>query len=71
MLFKRKNPLLAKVQAAERTLAAHPLAAAEVDLETALHMGAFVEDAVDLDDFYHLEPGVLDDWLPPGGSAHG
>jgi hypothetical protein len=55
-----KKRRAAKIAAVERALAADPAAGVEVDPETAESMGAFVEDAVGLDDFYRLEPGSLD-----------
>jgi hypothetical protein len=41
------------------------MATVEVDSKTAALMGAFEETAVSLDDFYHLEPGVLEDFFGP------
>lgn len=64
MDFSSKNRERMKSEAidCERKLAANPLAAVEVDPETAEFMGAFRETAVSLEDFRACEPGVLD-WL--------
>jgi hypothetical protein len=60
MFFKKKNALALKVLEVEKQLAQNPLAAVEVDAQTAEYMGAFIEDAVELEDFAAVEAGALD-----------
>jgi hypothetical protein len=71
MLFqKKKAKLLAKrAEELEAQAMAKPYGAVEADFELAAHMGAFVEDAVGLDDFYELEDGAFGDLAPSADPA--
>jgi hypothetical protein len=55
-----KRILAQEAMAARRELELNPLAAPEVELDTAELMGAFEETAVSLDDIEQCEPGALD-----------
>ncbi|MDR3135678.1 MAG: hypothetical protein LBU69_06260, partial [Deltaproteobacteria bacterium] len=63
---KRKG-LMRRAQELEERSFLRPYEPCEVDAELAEHMGAFREDAVEPDDFYELEKGVIDGLL--GGRA--
>jgi hypothetical protein len=75
MFFRnKKRALMGRAHELEAMALANPYGGLEVDPDLAEHMGAFVEEAVDPEDFYELEPGLIDAWLAldcPGDGERG
>jgi hypothetical protein len=73
MRISRHRSLAKEAKEIERRLDLNPLAALEVEPDTAERMGAFLERAVGLEDIEMCEPGALDwffDTGPEGGLDH-
>jgi hypothetical protein len=62
----KKKSLILAAEETDRLVALSPFEPVEVEPELAEPMGAFREEAVDLEDFASLEPGVLDDLFGRG-----
>jgi hypothetical protein len=67
VIFRNKpKTLIERADEIDRQITESPFEPVEVESDLAEHMGAFAEDAVGVNDFMSLEPGVLDDFYGRG-----
>jgi hypothetical protein len=69
MFFGKRQKMLKRAESVEQLARGAPYRPIEVDGDLALHMGAFIEDAVAPEDFYELEEEVLDYFAALTGKA--